>query len=129
MVCCTLAAQNRDASHLKAMQAELETQADTKISDQDFCASDVRFHRALVNATGNKLLQFVMYAIIEALQPAANMVTYRFRERKTVQRLHSEILSGIADRNPARAHEALRELTVYLKEKYEEALDWRQKHS
>src|SRR5688500_7271841 len=51
-ICARLAAANRDESHLAILRAELEVQRDAAISDVDFCASDVRFHRALVDATG-----------------------------------------------------------------------------
>ena len=37
------------------------------ISDEDFCQADVAFHRALVDATDNGMLRFVMYTVIEAL--------------------------------------------------------------
>jgi GntR family transcriptional repressor for pyruvate dehydrogenase complex len=80
LICYRLAAERRTEAHLAEMKSELETQRDPNLSDVNFCASDVRFHRAIVNATKNPFLQFVMVAVIEALLPIANMVEFQFRD-------------------------------------------------
>ena len=128
-VCCRLAAANRTDAALESLEAELVVQANKAISDEEFCASDIRFHRALVNATGNKLLQFVMYAVIEALQPASNLITYRFRERKTVLELHRKIVASLRNRNVEAASEAVAKLVSYVTDKYEDALAWRERRN
>ena len=125
VVCARLAAAHRGAAHLAALEAELEAQGSSAIPDVEFCASDIRFHRALVDSTGNRFLQFLMYAVIEAVQPAANLLSYRFRERVAIAAFHREIVDGIARRDGDAAAEAVTRLAQYLAGKYEEAHAWR----
>lgn len=125
LVCCRLAAQARSDAHLQALNDELAAQRSTKVTDVEFCSSDVRFHRALVDATGNKFLQFLMYAVIEALQPAANLIAYRFRERRTIARFHEGIVLGLSRHDGDAACAAVKDLAEYLAKKYEEAYAWR----
>jgi DNA-binding FadR family transcriptional regulator len=125
LICCRLAVRFRGSDHLDRMRKELEAQRSSKITDVEFCASDIRFHRALVDATGNKLLRFLMYAVIEALQPAANMIAYRFRKRRTITKFHEAIFEGIATQDAHGACAALTNLAQYLDKKYKEAQAWR----
>lgn len=124
-VCARLAAAHRSDDHIAAMQRELEAQRGSKLTDVEFCASDVRFHRALVDASGNRFLQFLMYAVIEAVQPAANLLSYRFRERRAIAGFHGEIVEALAQRDAPSASGAMARLGDYLVRKYEEAHDWR----
>ncbi|MFO7888912.1 MAG: FCD domain-containing protein [bacterium] len=43
--CCRLAAERRKPEHLKKMKAECEIQKDPTTNHEEFCHSDVRFHR------------------------------------------------------------------------------------
>lgn len=95
LICCRLAAENRDPAQLAIMAEELENQAQGDLSDEAFCASDVRFHRALVDATSNRMLQLVMVTVIEGLQPVMNMVIYRVRERAVVVDQHRRLLEAL----------------------------------
>lgn len=125
LICCRLAAQHRTQVHLAEMKSELETQRNAKLSDTDFCASDVRFHRAMVNATENPVLQFVMVAVIEALLPIANLVVFRFRERELIVNQHQRLYEALKARDGDAAVEVLNEQFTYLREKYAEAQEWR----
>jgi DNA-binding FadR family transcriptional regulator len=125
ILCCRLAAERHDEADLAAMAAELATQRDRSISDVEFCASDVRFHRLIVLATKNRALHFAMLAVVGALQPAANMVIYRFRERQRIIKHHERLFAEIQQRRPDAAAAALRELMAYLREMYAQAQDWR----
>ncbi|MGO7800681.1 hypothetical protein ACC710_37800, partial [Rhizobium ruizarguesonis] len=62
---------------LAAMEVEIAVQLDPTISDEGFCSSDVRFHRALVESTGNGPLKLMMYTVIEAFIPITNMIVFR----------------------------------------------------
>ncbi|EWY42458.1 GntR family transcriptional regulator [Skermanella stibiiresistens SB22] len=124
-VCCRLAAANRADVHLKAMRTELARQRDEAITDEEFCASDVRFHRALVDATGNALLSFVMHSVVEALQPVSNMIIFRVRDRHTIAGFHERILAAIEDRDGEAGVTALQDLMAYIRERYREALERR----
>lgn len=125
LTCCRLAAEHRGEDHLLAMAKEIKRQNNPKTTDVDFCASDVRFHRALVDATGNSVLQFVMFAVIEALQPATNLVIFRFRERKKIVSQHERIHDAIKSRNAEVAEAAMAEQMNYLCDQYAQAQEWR----
>ena len=114
LLCCRLAATNRRSSDLAAMTAEIAIQRDPELSDEDFCASDVRFHRALVDATGNKMLQLVMFSVIEALQPVINMVVFRVRERDQIVAYHQRIVDALNAGDADAASIALDEQMHYL---------------
>lgn len=126
-VCCRLAAESRQEPQLAAMAVELEIQKGRDITDVEFCASDVRFHRALVEATQNPVLQFVMGSVIEALQPIANMVVYRFRERKRIVSQHERLYEAIQAQDSDAAETVFTEQMSYLREKYTEAQEWRRR--
>ena len=114
LLCCRLAVVNHRPSDLAAMTAEIAVQRNPKLSDEDFCASDVRFHRALVDATGNKMLQLVMFSVIEALQPVINMVVFRVRERDQIVAYHQRIVDALNAGDADAASIALDEQMHYL---------------
>lgn len=64
-LCCRLAAISRTEAQLAAMQVEIAVQRDPTLSDQDFCASDVRFHRAIADAAGNPIIRLLMNIVVE----------------------------------------------------------------
>lgn len=124
-ICCRLAAENSNKGLLPLMAMELELQQKEELSDEDFCASDVRFHRALVDSCQNAMLQFMMYGVIEAMQPVTNMVVYRFRERLNVVEAHKNLYKAIAESDAQGAETALDELMVYLKARFQAAQEWK----
>ena len=130
VMCGRLAAERRTQDHLDAMEHEIEIQTDPAISDEDFCASDVRFHRTLVDATGNPVLQFLMCAVIEALQPVENMVIFRYRDRQKVIRQHRRILKAIASQNPEKTEEKISRQMHYLRAQFAFAQDdWERRNA
>jgi len=120
-VCCRLAAEKRTDAHILKLEQELAYQKQRTISDEDFCASDVRFHRIIVEATRNGPLRFVMFAVIEAMLPITNMVVFRVRERRTIIAFHAQLLEALRDRQADSAILTLRELMAYLRERIAEA--------
>ena len=120
-LCCRLAAERRTDAHLVALAVELDIQRDPALSDVDFCASDVRFHRVLADATDNALLKFIVLTVIDALQPVANMVVYQFRERQRLVSQHESILAALQARDADSAIAALNEQIADLGEKYAQA--------
>ena len=103
------------------MAREIEIQRQASISDEDFCASDVRFHRAIADATQNSVLKFVMFTVTEALQPIENMVVFRVRERGVIIRQHEAILAALRNRDTQAAVRAIQEQTAYLQERFDAA--------
>jgi DNA-binding FadR family transcriptional regulator len=96
-------------------------QQDPDISDEEFCRADVAFHRALVDATDNGMLRFVMYTVIEALIPVTNMVVTVVRERSDIICLHRRMLDHLAQGNAAELKSTMDELLDYLLQKFEQA--------
>jgi len=127
--CIRLAAKNPDKSVLAQLKQELDSQQDDSLTDEEFCASDVRFHRALVDACQNAMLQFLMYAVIEAMQPVTNMVVFRFRDRLDVVAVHQRLYQAIEKSDVGAAEAALDELMVYLKARFQAAQDWKASQS
>lgn len=127
LVCCQLAANRRTESDLATMKTELAIQKDPSISDQDFCASDVRFHHALAQATQNPVLQFVMASVAETLQPIANMVVYKFRERQSIVAQHERLFEAIRLRKASAAAKVYAEQMSYLRDMYSRAREWRER--
>ncbi|MBP2230985.1 DNA-binding FadR family transcriptional regulator [Azospirillum agricola] len=124
-ICCRLAATARTDAQLEAMRAELARQRDVSLTDEEFCASDVRFHRALVDAAGNSLLSFLMHAVVEALQPVSNMIIFRVRERQAIVAFHERILGALESRDAEAGVAALGDLVAYTRDRYRDALDRR----
>ncbi|NDW04521.1 FadR/GntR family transcriptional regulator [Jiella pacifica] len=96
---CRLAAANRTQRDLDAMEAEIAVEREATLSDEGFCASDVRFHRAVVDATANGPLKLMMYTVIESFIPITNMIIVEDRERRRAAESHARITQAIAARD------------------------------
>ncbi|MCP4386697.1 MAG: FadR family transcriptional regulator [Gammaproteobacteria bacterium] len=119
--CLQQAANNVNQQHIANIETALTRQQDPEISDEDFCQADVAFHRALVDATDNGMLRFVMYTVIEALIPVTNMVVTVVRERSDIISLHRQMLDHLSQGNAAELSTTMDELLDYLLEKFEQA--------
>lgn len=93
--CAALSAQRRTADHLAAMRAEIHRQAQPGLTDEAFCASDVTFHRALVDGAGNPVLSYQLAGAVEAMQPLMNMITFSARDRARIVALHAAIADAV----------------------------------
>jgi hypothetical protein len=106
-----VAAERRTDEQLQVMREEISRQREPTLSDQDFCASDVRFHRTLIAAAHNPALDLASAGVIEALQPAINLMVFRFRDRAQVADQHAAIHQALMARD---GKAALRALTDYM---------------
>ena len=127
LVCVRLAVERRTDAELDRMAAEIQLQKDETLIDEEFCTSDVRFHRALVDATRSPVLQFQMFTVIEALQPVENMVIFHFRDRKTVIKQHEKILRAIRAEDLVAAEKSINEQMNYRRKTFAQAQEWRHK--
>jgi len=123
--CIGLAVSHAQAEHIEQLELTLARQQDPDISDEAFCQADVAFHRALVDATDNGMLRFVMYTIIEALIPVTNMVVTVVRERGDIISLHRQMLDHLKQGNAAELQASMDELLDYLLCKFEQASETR----
>lgn len=114
--CIPFSVQRHQKCHLEAMRREITQQESDNLTDEEFCASDVRFHRALVDAAGNPVLSFQMAGIIEGMQPLMNMLTYRMRDRARITGFHSQIATAVESRKTKEVIETLRSLSDYTLE-------------
>jgi DNA-binding FadR family transcriptional regulator len=105
-------------TQLSDMEVELQRQRDPSLTDVEFCASDVRFHCLIADATHNSMLRFLVTAVIETMEPVLNLIAYRFRERKLIVGWHEEILEGIKAQRPDQTIAALDHMIEYLRQKY-----------
>ncbi|GMG81072.1 hypothetical protein LNKW23_02840 [Paralimibaculum aggregatum] len=99
--CAPLAVARRGAGHLAAMRAEIALQRAEATTDVEFCASDVRFHRVFAEATGNPLLTLQAAAVIDAIQPLLNRLTYRGHDRAAIALRHARIAARLERRDLA----------------------------
>ncbi|MEL7115698.1 MAG: FCD domain-containing protein [Pseudomonadota bacterium] len=111
--CAPLAAERRGPDHLATMRAEITRQSTPGLSDEAFCASDVAFHRALVDAANNPVLSYQLAGAVEGMQPLMNMITFTARSRETIIALHDRIASAIEAQNASAIETALAELSDY----------------
>lgn len=124
-VCVKLACEHRTNDQLEIMRAELELQKKVNLTDEEFCDSDVRFHRAIVDASANTLMRFLMHSVIEGLQPISNMIIFRVRERQEIVSFHKRIFTAISDRKKTIAIDALNELAAYTRGRLAAAINLR----
>lgn len=111
--CVPLATARRDAAHLERMRIELDRQAQPDLTDEDFCSSDVAFHRALVDGAGNPALSYQLAGVVEGMLPLMNMITFTARSRENIQQLHGEIFDALVRRDSDSVTNALSELERY----------------
>jgi GntR family transcriptional repressor for pyruvate dehydrogenase complex len=111
--CAPLSAKRRTADHLATMRAEAHRQAQPGLSDEAFCASDVAFHRALVDAADNPVLSYQLAGAVEAMQPLMNMITFTARSRETIVQIHTEIADALGAKDAATVDSLLVRLAEY----------------
>ncbi|MCE8008608.1 FCD domain-containing protein [Aestuariivita sp.] len=108
--CAPLSAQRRSPDHLATMRAEIHRQSQPGLTDEAFCASDVDFHRALVDGAGNPVLSYQLAGAVEAMQPLMNMITFTARDRAAIVALHTRIANAVEAQNSNAACAALSDL-------------------
>ncbi|SMX34670.1 FadR/GntR family transcriptional regulator [Actibacterium lipolyticum] len=98
--CAPLSAKRRTADHLAAMRAEIHRQQQPGLSDEGFCASDVAFHRTLVDGAENPVLSYHLAGAVEGMQPLMNMITFSARDRARIIALHVALTDALEAQNP-----------------------------
>lgn len=114
--CAPLSAQRRTPDQLATMRAEIHRQGQPGLTDEAFCASDVTFHRALVDGAGNKVLSYQLAGAVEAMQPLMNMITFTARSREAIVALHTDIADAVEAQDAPTIDAKLIELEAYTRE-------------
>lgn len=122
--CARLAADRRSDEHLAALHAAIDRQGRPDLSDEEFCDADVAFHRVIVDAAGNPVLDYVMVFALEALHPSTNLVINRFRRRADVLELQNALLDAVESANPDAAAAAIDAQMDHLSGIYDDAQEW-----
>ncbi len=122
--CARLAAHRRDDADLIALHDVLRRQEDAALSDQEFCEADVSFHRLLVQAAHNPVLDYVMVFALEALHPSTNLIINRFRRRSDVIALQGDLLDAIKVGDPQAAASIVHAQMDHLSTIYDQAHTW-----
>ncbi len=111
--CVPFAAERRSAGHMATMREEIRRQGEPGLSDEAFCASDVAFHRALVDAAGNPVLSYQLAGAVEAMQPLMNMITFSARSRERIVALHTAIADAVEAGDAKTTEARLSDLATY----------------
>lgn len=122
--CARLAADRRTNEQLTALRDALDRQARPDLSDEEFCDADVAFHRVIVEAAGNPVLDYVMVFALEALHPSTNLVINRFRKRSDVLALQRNLLDAVESGDSDAAEAAIHAQMDHLAGIYDEAQEW-----
>jgi GntR family transcriptional regulator, transcriptional repressor for pyruvate dehydrogenase complex len=107
--CVRLAITRRTDDDIKRLEVEILNQDNPQLSDEQFCASDVRFHQGLVRACHNPVLVFQSACLIDSLQPVLNLIVYKVRDRQAVVSEHSRLTEALKLRSLPAAELALNE--------------------
>lgn len=99
-------ATDEDVAELKRMLKELNS---VDRPYEELLEIDFRFHRRILQAAGNELMQNLMEVIYEFVVTQMAQTTPSPRENKLGRRLHREIVAAIADHDPHAAERAMRE--------------------
>lgn len=108
--CAPLSAARRSADQLATMRTEIFRQRQPGLTDEAFCASDVAFHRALVDGAANPVLSYQLAGAVEAMQPLMNMITFSARDRARIVDLHNTIADAIEACDGGAASQGLSDL-------------------
>lgn len=116
LACVRLAMSRRTAIDLNELEAEILKQDDSTLSDEQFCASDVRFHQTIIRASHNPMLVLQSASVIDSLQPVLNLIIYKVRDRQAVVMLHARLTKALQQQDLYAAEYALNEYLDVLLE-------------
>jgi DNA-binding FadR family transcriptional regulator len=105
-----LAATRRTPEHVKAMRQALDEMARHTLATEAGRRADLDFHGALLDATGNPFMISLTTGVSAAIS-----TTTMYKQRKRPLRRdplpdHLRVFEAIAEKNPGKAQQAMREL-------------------
>jgi DNA-binding FadR family transcriptional regulator len=113
--CAQFAAHRRTNTDIKEIEKEILIQGQSNLTDEEFCASDIRLHRILVDCAKNPILSYQLAGAVEAMQPLMNMITYTVRSREKIVSFHKTIMHSIKNRDAEGINVGLSNLEIYTK--------------
>lgn len=106
-----LAARNHTAAQGAELAAAYQAMADS-VTHQDWSVADLRFHQAMLNATGNELIGSLGVLIETALATSFDYSAKHARQPKDSLALHAAVKDAILARTPDTARTAMETLLV-----------------
>ncbi len=119
--CAELAARRRTREQVEEMAEILDEARDPTISDEDWLDHDIGFHRSVVQAADNRVLQVPLAALHKIAQPRLNDSIRPYLDRKSVNAQHRAIHEAIKEGDPDAARAAVNSHVDYLEGLYREA--------
>ena len=113
VVVCRHAAQSSTEADLQALRAALNANGETIGEEPAFKRSDVGFHAALAEITGNPIVTAVHEALATLLDDQRAQVLHQPGIDKIAFQFHCEIVDAIAARDPDWAEDAMRRHLEY----------------
>nr|WP_259919626.1 FCD domain-containing protein [Jannaschia sp. M317] len=107
--CADLACANHEPADLHDMKKAVDALS-ARCDDIAFCAADVAFHRAFVDAAHNPVLSYQLAGAVEGMQPLMNMITYPDRDRQEITRNYRRLANAVRARDGSEARLVLAEL-------------------
>lgn len=114
-----LAAANRKDEDLQALDEILTREKEVSVSHEEVPDLNVRFHAALAEASGNRLLAVFVAALHRVAHPLAFINTNAEVGRDAV-RHHIAIVTAVAEQNADEAAQAMRQHLEYLRQHAEQ---------
>jgi GntR family transcriptional regulator, transcriptional repressor for pyruvate dehydrogenase complex len=102
-----LAAERGKKEHLTVLAEEVAEMYATIDDPAQYLIHDVRFHRAIAQASGNPILAALMETVSTTLYEDRLKTAERARNRKSSLEAHREIYRAIRGGNPAEARDAM----------------------
>ncbi|MEM8851475.1 MAG: GntR family transcriptional regulator [Pseudomonadota bacterium] len=118
--CADLACTNHDQGDLTALKAAHDYLS-TPCDDETFCAADVAFHRAFVDAAHNPILSYQLAGAVEAMQPLMNAITYAERDRAEILARYTHMANALRARDAGEIRHVLRQLQALTVELFHRA--------
>ena len=119
--CCNLAIDHWSAEKEKEIEDALIALSNPDLADNEFCDADVRLNRAIVNASGNAMLEYLMFGVIESLVPVMNMIIVYVRDRSVIIGHYHDLKDALFEKDKAAIENSLKALMNYLSKKVKEA--------
>lgn len=110
----SLAAENHTEEQLEDIRAVIAREKEVEVDDPEVPELNIRFHTAIAEASGNRLLSAFISALHRAAHPLAFITTDAEVGRDAVKD-HIRIAAAIADRDADAAAKAMEEHLEYLR--------------
>ncbi len=98
-IVCKLATNHRKADNIDSIRQILIRQAEPSLSADLFSQSDMQFHRAIVDATGNRVLSFIMTSIYASQQQVFETMAENTADREIFLDYNRSLLEAIINQD------------------------------